>query len=138
MGDNKKGYEFGKLKTPPTEITKEQIDEAIEQSSVYRHNLKWLREQVAYGLRKYPEPLNHKTWDIKETIRHAHSEVADLQNYLSMLDIKLDYSYTIEEVTDMIYKISVSEDPHSVAVTLLNHLNMRQSELKRLFEDTID
>lgn len=47
------------------------------------------KEQVAYGLEKYPESLNDKSWTIVETISHAMGELADLQHYLAMLKIQL-------------------------------------------------
>lgn len=45
--------------------------------------------QVAYGLDKYPEPLNASTWTIMETIDHIISETVDKLHYLTMLKIKL-------------------------------------------------
>lgn len=48
------------------------------------------RKQVAYGLDKYPEPLNPNTWSIDETIDHIMDESIDKLHYLVMLRIKLE------------------------------------------------
>lgn len=47
------------------------------------------RKQVAYGLDKYPEPLNPNTWSIEETVQHILDESIDKLHYLVMLRIKL-------------------------------------------------
>ena len=47
-------------------------------------------KQVAYGLDKYPEPLNANTWDTSETIDHILDESIDKLHYLVMLRIKLE------------------------------------------------
>jgi hypothetical protein len=47
-------------------------------------------KQVAYGLDKYPEPLNPNTWNINETVDHILDESMDKLHYLVMLRIKLE------------------------------------------------
>jgi hypothetical protein len=46
--------------------------------------------QVAYGIDKYPEPLNPNTWSVIETIDHAIDESIDRLHYFIMLRIKLE------------------------------------------------
>ncbi len=45
---------------------------------------------MAYGLEKYPEPLNADTWSIIETIDHIIDETIDKLHYLVMLRIKFE------------------------------------------------
>jgi hypothetical protein len=52
--------------------------------------LKAQRKQVAYGIDKYPEPLNANTWSIDETVEHIMDESIDKLHYLIMLRIKLE------------------------------------------------
>lgn len=49
-------------------------------------------KQVAYGLDKYPEPLNPNTWTIGETVEHIMDESIDRLHYLIMLRIKMEQS----------------------------------------------
>jgi hypothetical protein len=90
---NGKGMEFGVMKAAPT-ATEEQITETIDGNEIYRRVRAAVnspqRTQVAYGIGKYPEPLNADTWTIIETINHAVGEVADLLHYLTMLQIKFE------------------------------------------------
>lgn len=69
------------------------IEHAISENEIYSKTreaiLNAQRRQVAYGLDKYPEPLNADTWTIIETIDHIISETADKLHYLTMLKIKL-------------------------------------------------
>lgn len=69
------------------------IEHAISDNEIYSKTreaiLNAQRRQVAYGLDKYPEPLNADTWTIIETIDHIISETADKLHYLTMLKIKL-------------------------------------------------
>lgn len=48
------------------------------------------RKQVAYGIDKYPEPLNPNTWSIPETMEHIFDESIDRLHYLIMLLIKVE------------------------------------------------
>ena len=69
------------------------VENAIDDNAIYSQTrdemLNAQRRQVAYGLDKYPEPLNADTWTIIETIDHIISETADKLHYLTMLKIKL-------------------------------------------------
>lgn len=47
------------------------------------------KEQVGYGIEKYPETLNEESWSIVESIEHAMSEMADWQHYMAMLKIQV-------------------------------------------------
>jgi hypothetical protein len=94
-----KGFEFGKPK-PKMKISKDQIDAAIESNEIYRRTRDALndaqREQVGYGMGKYPELLNADTWTILETIKHIKGELVDGLHYLTMLEIKLEKIYEEE------------------------------------------
>src|SRR5690606_14089473 len=61
------------------------VDAVIEANPIYREvregSLDAQRRQVAYGLDKYPEPLNASTWTTIETIDHIISETQDKLHY---------------------------------------------------------
>src|SRR5690606_17706252 len=85
-----------RYRIPKTEpkASDELVEETIRNTEIYRraqlHILEAQRRQVAYGLDKYPEPLNANTWDILETIDHITDESIDKLHYLIMLRIKLE------------------------------------------------
>jgi hypothetical protein len=89
-------------KAPPTAKLAE-IEEIIKQTEIYRrtrvHLNKIQRKQVAYGMQKYPEPLNADTWSTIETIDHIIDESMDKLHYLVMLRIKLEQTTLKEETT---------------------------------------
>lgn len=66
----------------------------IEENEVYDKAKRAIFEaqikQVAYGLEKYPEPLNHENWSAVEAIDHIIEESVDKLHYLVMLKIKLE------------------------------------------------
>ena len=70
------------------------VTDTIERTEIYRrvrdHILSVQHKQVAYGLDKYPEPLNADTWSHIETIDHIIDETIDQLHYLTMLRIKLE------------------------------------------------
>lgn len=74
--------------------SEELVEETIEATEIYKRAkeliLKAQRGQVAYGLDKYPEPLNADTWSMLETIDHIIDESIDKLHYLVMLRIKLE------------------------------------------------
>lgn len=88
--------------------SKELVEETIQATEIYRqariaimrtHSIsadvrtamfKAQAKQVAYGIDKYPEPLNANTWSISETIEHITDESIDKLHYLVMLRIKLE------------------------------------------------
>lgn len=78
----------------------EQVRETIEATEIYNRAkeliLKAQRKQVAYGLDKYPEPLNADTWSLVETIDHILDESIDKTHYLVMLRIKLEERASVE------------------------------------------
>lgn len=88
VGDTR--YNLPKL---PPRATDEEVRLIIQKTPIYRETrdaiLQAQQRQVAYGLDKYPEPLNADTWTILETIDHIISETADKLHYLTMLKIKL-------------------------------------------------
>lgn len=133
---NFKGYEFGEMKTKPDEITEEMIDEAISKSVIYQEAIKALREQVAYGLRKYPEPLNYKTWDFKESIKHALSENSDKQHYLTMMLINAEFLMHIDEVINLLFVAYHNENPTKTLHRIIYDLQQKQQELETKFSPT--
>lgn len=70
------------------------VEDTIEKTEIYKRAkesiLKAQQKQVAYGLDKYPEPLNADTWSIIETIDHIIDESVDKLHYLTMLRIKYE------------------------------------------------
>lgn len=74
--------------------SEEQIDKAIEETEIYTRAKELIlnaqREQIGYGLDKYPETLNADTWSILETMHHIIGEGVDKLHYQIMLCIKLE------------------------------------------------
>lgn len=72
----------------------EMVEETIENTEIYRRAKELIlnaqKEQVAYGIDKYPEPLNADSWSIKETLEHKLSESVDRLHYDVMLVIQLE------------------------------------------------
>lgn len=62
------------------------------------------RKQIAYGLDKYPEPLNPNTWSIDETIDHIMDESIDKLHYLVMLRIKLEQLLAVCKDTNVVFR----------------------------------
>lgn len=85
--------------------SKEVIDAVIDTNEIYlrsRYAIKQYadkhlvdilldaqREQVGYGIDKYPEPLNKDSWTIEETLEHIISEGIDRLHYENMLILKV-------------------------------------------------
>jgi hypothetical protein len=84
---------YNKPKEDP-KTSEEKVDETIENTEIYKRAkeqiLKAQRKQVAYGLDKYPEPLNADTWTMLESIDHILDETIDKIHYLVMLRIQLE------------------------------------------------
>jgi hypothetical protein len=74
-------------------FTQEEIDAVIGDNEIYSELKQLLndaqREQVGYGMGKYPESLNDETWSVIETLDHIIGEDIDRLHYLIMLKIKL-------------------------------------------------
>lgn len=74
-------------------VSEEDITRTIETTSIYAKAkeviLNAQRRQVAYGIEKYPEPLNANTWSTVETIDHIIDESIDKLHYLVMLRERL-------------------------------------------------
>lgn len=73
----------------------EEIDRVIADNEIYRRTRSEIernaqREQVGYGMGKYPEPLNADTWTIIETLGHIKGEIMDALHYITMLEIKFE------------------------------------------------
>jgi hypothetical protein len=81
------------------------------------------RKQVAYGIDKYPEPLNADTWSSVETINHIMDESIDKLHYLIMLNIKLE-----QEMFNMSHK-----EVYNVRV-----MNERIDAIVRMIDSSID
>lgn len=83
----------------------EEAEEVIHKNDIYsmaREKLENVqRKQVAYGLDKYPEPLNADTWSIEETIDHIMDETMDTMHYLAMLQIKLKGLTNIGDISSL-------------------------------------
>ena len=77
----------------PPKANDADVEQVIESNPIYKQVRQGMfdaqNRQVAYGLDKYPEPLNADTWTIIETIDHIISETTDKLHYLTMLKIKL-------------------------------------------------
>lgn len=84
---------YNEPKSPPT-IPEDVITKVINETEIYRRAKTAIntaqRTQVAYGIQKYPNPLNADTWSTVETIDHIISESIDKLHYLVMLRIKLE------------------------------------------------
>lgn len=80
-------------KTAP-KASEEDIDKAIEETEIYKQAkeriLKFQRNQVGYGLDKYPETLNASTWTEIETQHHIIEESVDKLHYEVMRLIQLE------------------------------------------------
>lgn len=83
------------------QATEEEVSKTIEETEIYRKAkeeiLKAQRKQVAYGIDKYPEPLNADSWSTVETIEHIIDETIDKLHYLVMLKIKLEREAIAED-----------------------------------------
>lgn len=83
-----------KVQKPEVHSTEEQVNKVISENQIYRDVRSRMNraqfKQVAYGLEKYPEPLNQNTWSVVETIDHIIDETIDKLHYLTMLKVKLE------------------------------------------------
>lgn len=92
----KQGFEDTRYKKPKKDpkASKKLVEETIDNNDIY----KWAKEiilnaqkdQVAYGIDKYPEPLSSSTWTMIETMKHIIEESVDKLHYEVMLLIKLE------------------------------------------------
>lgn len=82
--------------TPKKEpvVPEKVITSVIDNTEIYRRARAMIntaqRRQIAYGIEKYPEPLNESTWSTIETIDHIIDESIDQLHYLVQLRIKLE------------------------------------------------
>jgi len=74
-------------------VSKEAIEAAIDSNAIYREVRDRLpdeetreahREQVAYGMTKYPELLNPMSWTMVEALDHKIQEQVDALQYTVM------------------------------------------------------
>jgi hypothetical protein len=83
------------------QVPPEEVMETLHENEIYRRAKARMagvqNNQIAYGLRKYPEPLNSDTWTILQTIRHIQEEHVDALHYLTMLEIKLEQMLATDE-----------------------------------------
>lgn len=85
----------------PHGLSNETIDRAIELNPIYTESLNLLRNQVGYGMTKYPETLNPLSWTMVETLDHKAQEQVDELQYTIMLKhqiIKYLNDHKIEKV----------------------------------------
>ena len=75
---------------PEIDEMKEKAREVLEENEIYKRVNERQLAQIAYGLKKYPEPLNQDTWSMLETIDHIMDEFTDAMHYLEMLKMKLE------------------------------------------------
>lgn len=102
----------------------EDVEATIERNEIYQRTQRAIlsaqHKQVAYGLDKYPEPLNADTWSHIETIDHIIDESIDKLHYLMMLRIKLerDADESIENMRTAYetagYSVETTQDPERV------------------------
>lgn len=127
-------------KAPP-ETDSELVEETIMNTEIYRRArlavvqahflsgesrtsiLEAQRKQVAYGLDKYPEPLNPNTWTIGETVEHIMDESIDRLHYLIMLRIKLEQSLVSGAFNDILE---------------VRNTNSRIASISRMIDNTIE
>ena len=72
----------------PHGLSTETIDRAIDSNPIYREVRDLLnaqRNQVGYGMTKYPELLNPMSWSMVETLDHKIQEQVDALHYSVML-----------------------------------------------------
>jgi len=101
MSEEKVDLRYNQPKGDP-KTKYEKVTETIENTPIYKevqdHILNAQRRQVAYGMDKYPEPLNKDSWSTSETIDHIIEETIDQLHYLVMLKMKLDVFAKNEEL----------------------------------------
>ena len=104
------------------------------------------RKQVAYGIDKYPEPLNPNTWSSVETIDHIFDESIDKLHYLVMLTIKLEQELVSRPSEDYDGLITDCEEWNAItsmidnAIEELNYLVTLRDKLdtKKRPDDAMD
>lgn len=74
----------------PHGLSDETIDKAIESNPVYSETLAYLRNQVGYGMTKYPELLNPMSWTMVEALDHKIQEQVDALQYSVMLKQQIE------------------------------------------------
>lgn len=107
----------------------EDVKATIERNEIYQRTQRAIlsaqHKQVAYGLDKYPEPLNADTWSHIETIDHIIDESIDKLHYLMMLRIKLerDADESIENMRTAYetagYSVQTTQDPERFRASAL-------------------
>lgn len=120
--------------------SEEQIEETILATEIYRQArlaiirdqiltpearsaiLKVQAKQVAYGIDKYPEPLNANTWDTSETIDHILDESIDRLHYLVMLRIKLEQALVSGAYNDIITVRSINSRIATISRMIENNI----------------
>lgn len=101
----KKDTRYNVPKEEP-KASQESINQTIMETEIYRKAklaiLQAQKKQVAYGIDKYPEPLNSNTWSTLETIDHIIDESIDKLHYLVMLRIKMEQQLVCEKTDDAV------------------------------------
>ena len=123
--------------------SKELVEKTIEETQIYREAKNYILKhaqpkQVAYGLDKYPEPLNANTWSTIETIDHIIDESVDKLHYLVMLRIKLERQIDEKPCAATPYNITVNinvdgnTNPYELAKTIENAIenNIKSAKWK--------
>jgi hypothetical protein len=128
--DDRGDVRYNQPKEAP-KASEELVDETIEDTEIYKRAkervLQAQRKQVAYGLDKYPTPLNADVWDILETIDHIIDEGVDKLHYLIMLQIHLERmaereaEMAEEEARDMMNYVNSINPKNSDLADTLNY-----------------
>lgn len=161
IGDERYNEPKSKPKADP-----EDVEETILSTEIYRrarfailHDemlsqetkkiiLKVQDKQVAYGIDKYPEPLNPNTWTMSETVDHIMDESIDKLHYLVMLRIKLEQAFassashdtkTVRNLSSRIARINEMAANTIEDMGYLIRMNeLMEKETESRFGDSID
>jgi len=147
-GDFKPDYRYRNPKEAP-KVSEELITKTINDTEIYSKAREAMfnaqRKQVAYGIEKYPEPLNADTWSIIETIEHTIDESVDKLHYLVMLKIQLERLLVEEEPKDKAFELSESiqklmneRNNHCINIDISNPNNLSDEEIRKRFEDNVE
>lgn len=118
--------------------SKELVEKTIEETQIYHEAKNYILKhaqpkQVAYGLDKYPEPLNANTWSTIETIDHIIDESVDKLHYLVMLRIKLEKQLDEKQLDEKRHEAT----PYNITVNINVDGNTDPKELARAIENAI-
>ncbi|AKQ08642.1 hypothetical protein [Bacillus phage vB_BceS-M2] len=76
-----KGLEFGERKQK-AKATEEEINHAIMNDPVYTGVIRAYKNQIGYGIGKYPTTFGNAGWTTVECLKHLQQELCDALNYV--------------------------------------------------------